>query len=312
LSVAYKKKHQEICELLISNGADLNCQDGFRLLMENCKKEEMGDLEYLLMHGAPTSGKEPDGMCPLMIASQNGFTGKVRMLLNHSLDELNKKNKDSLSSLHLVCMNNQLAVARLLIEHGADINIESQNKDSPLILACKNNNKEIVELLIEHGANINSRNKKGDTALISLIKDSDNEYISKSKRLEKLELAKFLIEKEADLNLADEDNDTALISLAYSTNRTGFAQKKEEIKILIMLIERNADLNVQNKIGVTALMLLCMVEWEEINSVIKMMLKNGANVDLQNHYGNTALMIAFNCRRFDKAYILVEHGCNLT
>ncbi len=88
-------KHQDICDLLISKGANFNCQHGFRLLMENCKKKEMDSLEILIK------------------ASQNGITDKVRMLLKHSLQELNKKNKDGLSSLHSVCMNNRLEVVRL-------------------------------------------------------------------------------------------------------------------------------------------------------------------------------------------------------
>jgi ankyrin repeat protein len=131
LTVAYENGHRHLFDTLISNGANFNCQHGFELFLENCKKEEMEDFEFLLNNGAPTSGHEPEGLCPLMMACQNGFIQKFKFLLNHSSIDINKGNNFDRSSLHLACMNNHEEVARLLIEHGADVNSEDIQKETP-------------------------------------------------------------------------------------------------------------------------------------------------------------------------------------
>jgi ankyrin repeat protein len=96
---AYEKGNRHLFDALIAGGTNFNCHHGFKLLLENCKKQEMDDLEFLLKNGAPTRGHDKDGMCPLMEASQNGHIEKVRMLLRYSLSELNKRNKHGFSSL---------------------------------------------------------------------------------------------------------------------------------------------------------------------------------------------------------------------
>jgi len=128
LTVAFEKRHRHLFDILMTNGANFNCKHGFNFLMENCKKKELGDLEFLLKNGAPTIGYEPNGMTPLMIASANGFTEKVRLLLNrYNRNEeksgyVNRVNKEGLTALHLACMKNHQDVAKLLIEHGAAVN----------------------------------------------------------------------------------------------------------------------------------------------------------------------------------------------
>jgi hypothetical protein len=67
-----------LLDILILNGANFNWQHGFRILMENCKRREMGDLEFWLKHSAPT-GFEVNRMGSLMEASQNGYTEKVEV-----------------------------------------------------------------------------------------------------------------------------------------------------------------------------------------------------------------------------------------
>jgi ankyrin repeat protein len=165
LTVAYENGHRHSFEILISHGANFNCQHGFQLLMENCKKEEMGDLEFLLKHGAPTDGDDPDDMTPLMIACENGFIEKVRLLLNQSLNGINQVNKDGLSALYLAFLNNHQEVARLLIEKGADLNCVDDEDKSGLMVACRNNHLTVVESFLNNGAYECVRTERGHTCL---------------------------------------------------------------------------------------------------------------------------------------------------
>jgi len=280
LTTAYKNDHRHLFDTLISNGANFKCQHGFLILLENCKREEMDDFEFLLKHDAPTNGFEVNGMCPLMEASQNGYTQKVDLLLKYSLDELNRCNKHGFSSLRLACMNTH---------------------------------QEVVSLLIEHGADMDSRDKNGKTALIDAIKNLDNYHVSSKNRLDHLKLAIFLIEKGADPNSVDKNGNSVLSVAAKSTLSVIHHQSEIDSLILIikLLIMKGANLNFQNSYGETALMLFCKRWRDSFNPIIKLMLEKNADANLQKRDGNTALMLAFESKRFDKANLLIDHGANL-
>jgi hypothetical protein len=59
-----------------------------------------------------------------------------------------------------------LNVAKLLIEHKANIEIHSNDGCCALIRASNYGHMEIVRLFVDNGADINVRSKSGNTALI--------------------------------------------------------------------------------------------------------------------------------------------------
>ena len=56
-------------------------------------------------------------------------------------------------------------IVKLLIENGANINIQNTLGTTPLILGVKKCNKAIVKLLIEKGAKVDKLDNNGNTAL---------------------------------------------------------------------------------------------------------------------------------------------------
>ena len=108
MAIAFNKGDRHLFDSLIAGGANFNCEHGFIILMENCKQKEMGDLEFLLRNGAPVNRIGYNSMTPLMIASQNGFTEKVKLISNLSTVDINRRNNLGRCSLHLACMNNFL------------------------------------------------------------------------------------------------------------------------------------------------------------------------------------------------------------
>ena len=125
LTVAFEKGYHDLVQFLLSKGVDFNCQHGFKLLMENCGRNDssVNDLELLLKNKAPTIGEELYGRFPLLIASENGFVEKVQFLLKHSTHDINKKNQFAYTPLHCATANDHKDVAKLLIENGVLVNL---------------------------------------------------------------------------------------------------------------------------------------------------------------------------------------------
>ena len=75
-------------------------------------------------------------------------------------------NNEGTNLLYVACRGGQLTIARWLLEHGANVNIQlSQgSRSTPLHGAAFGGHVSIVELLLEHGADINIKNYHGETA----------------------------------------------------------------------------------------------------------------------------------------------------
>ena len=63
-----------------------------------------------------------------------------------------------------VCFKGYAVIAKLLIDHKADVNAVSHNKATALIYAATFAQAEIAQLLIESGADITHKDAKGNTA----------------------------------------------------------------------------------------------------------------------------------------------------
>ncbi|WP_341815111.1 ankyrin repeat domain-containing protein [Wolbachia endosymbiont (group A) of Chalcis sispes] len=65
---------------------------------------------------------------------------------------INAKDKNGNTSLHLAAMNGKIDVAKVLLKHNADVNAKNNEGKTALYYAAKYNHQELVELLLAHGA----------------------------------------------------------------------------------------------------------------------------------------------------------------
>jgi ankyrin repeat protein len=75
--------------------------------------------------------------------------------------------------LHEACNQGSLEIAKLLVDHNADINAFGYQKNTPLHEAALHKNYDCVEFLLDKGANITLRNEAGFKAR-DYVKSQEN------------------------------------------------------------------------------------------------------------------------------------------
>jgi hypothetical protein len=116
----------------------------------------------------------------LSLATDNRNYEAISMVL--SSDDKNRTSlvKSLGNSILIKCAeDNQVDLAEFLLNHGVDVNYRSwhQQNKTPLMFAAEKGNREMATLLIEYGANINMQSNWGSTAL-SLAKKNHHDQLA--------------------------------------------------------------------------------------------------------------------------------------
>ncbi|TEA14029.1 Ankyrin-3 [Colletotrichum sidae] len=196
----------EIVRLLLDKGADVNCEDGWALqaaaaeghydvvkelldrgadvnaLTENanfpqgtalqaaCESGKVEIVTLLIERGAnPDLGAGEDG-CPLMAAATRGEQAIVELLVNAKAEVNVFGGSDNSTVLIISVVNLPVDSLRILLDAGADINLEDRDGDTPLILAAREGDADCARFLLDHGADIFHTNHDNENALQSAIK----------------------------------------------------------------------------------------------------------------------------------------------
>ena len=78
---------------------------------------------------------------------------------------MNGKNIQGLTPLYRAVYEGKVGLTHLLLQYGADVEARDNNGETALHLAARKNHSEIAALLFEHGANANAENIKDLTPL---------------------------------------------------------------------------------------------------------------------------------------------------
>jgi len=178
---------------------------------------------------------ESSHLTPLHCAVYSGNKEVALMLIEYGADVNINVNNSGYTPLHEGASQGNEAITLLLIQHGANINGKTCENGTPLHGAVASGSKDTVNLLIEHGADINAKDIKGDTplhqAIVSYIRD----------------IAFFMIDSELFPQSDCENNEDNLkVSFDYKI-------WEEKFKITELLIEQGSDINAVNNDGMTPL-----------------------------------------------------------
>ena len=226
----------------------------------------------------------------------------VRLLLYAGGFNVDFKDKNGETSLMRFASsyddNNKVEIMRLLLEHGADPNVEDAEGIGLLNYGVYHNDTETVELLLEYGARINEKKLYGRTILDTVIIHNMVDTI------------KVLIPKITNKT----DIDKLLIyALEYKRNayRISIEDRKDLVKLLL---EHGADPNVEFDHFYTRSTLLIRASVHGWIEIIKLLLDYDADINAKDGYNMTALMSAINKdnpNTFDTVKILLDNGADV-
>jgi ankyrin repeat protein len=135
---------------------------------------------------------------------------------------------------------------RLLIHHGADVNVEDKYGEKPLhkVTCCKYEAQEdgvgVAQLLLERGAVVNTRRMDGSTPL----------HIASF--FGRVEIVRLLIAHNADVNAVDDLGKTPLHDVSRGVDES----QENGIGVARLLLDHGADVNAKTRLGYTPLSLV--------------------------------------------------------
>lgn len=116
------------------------------------------------------------------------------------------------NELLTACLEGNIKFMKNYLINGGDPNYILSNELPIIFCAVHYNQLEIIDLLVEYGANINIQDQFGQTVLFMIVDGCIDGMIQSGENIENasIETIKFLLSKGADPNLADNRGLSAL------------------------------------------------------------------------------------------------------
>lgn len=135
---------------------------------------------------------------------------RVQQILKDKTYDLNETNNEQNTPLHLAVQQNEVEIAKLLIEADANVNLQNQIQDSPFLYAGAEGRTEILDYMLQHSQiDFTVVNRFGGNALIPAAEKGH------------LENVRLLLEDgRSDIDFQNNFGYTALIEVAALRENT--------------------------------------------------------------------------------------------
>ncbi|XP_022247672.1 ankyrin repeat domain-containing protein 17-like isoform X2 [Limulus polyphemus] len=259
--------------------------DGGRSLAEACSEGDLKAVQQLLCEGCNINEVTDKGESLLSLACLSGYYELVQLLLMQTSVE-DRGLKDT-TPLMEAASAGHVDIVKLLLDHSADVNAQTNQGNTPLMYACAGGHEEVVRVLLESGANVEDHNENGHTPLMEAASAGH------------VGVAKILVEHGASINThSNEFKESALTLACY----------KGHLEMVRFLLEAGADQEHKTDEMHTALMEASMDGHVE---VAKLLLDSGAQVNMPADSFESPLTLAACGGHVELATLLLERGANI-
>ncbi len=225
--------------------------------------------------GSKSWQKTTDGDYPKETASDTSNSNKNKA-------DINAKNKQGWTRLHIAVLHGLIKDSKALIANGADVNIRGAGEMTPIFFAVLSGQFEMMRFLIKKGAGVDVQDIQGDTPLHYAFAPFPNiPNLSSTTIVQgRLKIIKFLIKiKGNNINIKNKNGNTPLHYAAVQSN----------VQFLSLLLDNGADVNAKNKSHASPLHYAALSGHEKI---VRLLIKKGANVNAKALDGNRPLDLA--------------------
>jgi ankyrin repeat protein len=224
---------------------------------------------------------------PLHYSAFCGIHDVVKFLIVERSQDVNARGFDEGETpLILACRNSHLEVARVLLEHDADIEARDTGGTdwSPLESASSKGHVDVVRFLLDHGADVKAQDKYKNTSLHVVSFERDAPAI-----------AQVLLERGADANARDHQDWTPL----HRASNNGF------VGCARVLLEHGVDVDPRDDEDETPLF---KASRHGHLGVAQLLLQYKADVHARDDQGRTPFQIASQNEHHEVMQLLLEHG----
>uniref|UniRef100_A0A7N6A039 Ankyrin 1, erythrocytic a n=1 Tax=Anabas testudineus TaxID=64144 RepID=A0A7N6A039_ANATE len=354
LHIAALAGQEQVVTELVNYGANVNAQSqkGFTPLYMAAQENHLEVVKFLLENGANQSIPTEDGFTPLAVALQQGHENVVALLINYGTkgkvrlpalhiaarnDDTrtaavllqNDPNPDVLSKvcgtfctgftpLHIAAHYENLNVAQLLLNRGANVNFTPKNGITPLHIASRRGNVIMVRLLLDRGAQIDAKTKdeltplhcaarNGHVRIIEILLDHGAPIQAKTKnglspihmaaQGDHMDCVKQLLQYNAEIDDITLDHLTPLHVAAHCGNH----------RMAKLLLDKGAKPNSRALNGFTPLHIACK---KNHMRVMDLLLKHAASLEAVTESGLTPLHVASFMGHLNIVKILLQKGAS--
>ncbi|KAJ5738251.1 Mg2+ transporter protein CorA-like/Zinc transport protein ZntB [Penicillium malachiteum] len=302
LCAAWNDKLEIVQYLINDKDAKFDDQDesGFTVLHLASHRGNVGMVKSILQKS--TSLLEITsvyGQTPLLSAAEESKPAVAQILLQNGADIKHQNNQKD-TALHIASRDGSTELARALIESSKDpLEIRNASHQTPLLTAVTNKHYDIVDILLGAGANINAQDDNGRTAL-SFAAEHGNQSLVKT----------LVGEKKAILDIQDNSTKTALLLAVEngSPEIVSFLLQAAENKqrdAVNLLLKSGADLWTKDEDAWTVFHYAARSGDLEI--VQELLTQNPSFSKEQNNLGQTGLVIAANNLQSSVVDFLFNH-----